>query len=678
MSAGGVTCCRLPAQRADGRQSALPLIPVCDPVSSVSKLVRVTVLVVLFGMLIVSFAFWGVGDMLRMGRGAVEVAHVGGTRIPLYGWVGGTSVSVEEVRDRFNRQLEAAQRQGGPRPDAEQAIRFGLHFRALEDAIQRALIDQAIRDLGLSVSDEQVRAAIALNPTFFGIGGQFDANVYRARLQNVRLSEAQYVADLRREIAASQLAGVIRTDGLAPAGLRETLFKLNAERRVAETIYVPDAIVTEIGKPTAEQLSTYFEANKARFEIPEYRAFSYVLLTVQDVIGQIEPTTEQIRQEYDARAAEFATPEKREADQVLLDTEDKAKAVVAAVRGGKSLEDAAKEALGNADGVISLGTVEKKDLPPGALADTVFDLAAGTVSEPVRTPLGWHVLRVVKIEAGNTIPLDEARARIIEDIKQQAAPDLLIRLVTDFERTLGKTQSIAAAAEDLKLKLHRVDGVDARGADAEGRQVVVGAAAAALVEAAFATRESMESAVLDTPQGEFLAVRTDRIVPARVPALSEIEARVVEAWQASERRAEVDKRVKAALDRVNGGGEFSAEARSFGLEMRTTRAVARNENDVGNYLTGGAVRELFALAPARATSVRASEGTVLVRVKEVQAADLTREAEAMQAFGRQLDSQFANDLVGQMLQSWRQRYGVTIDQAVFAAAFRPQQAPQER
>ena len=50
------------------------------------KYARFVILFILFGMLIVSFAFWGVGDMLRMGGGSSEVAHVGGTKIPLYGW----------------------------------------------------------------------------------------------------------------------------------------------------------------------------------------------------------------------------------------------------------------------------------------------------------------------------------------------------------------------------------------------------------------------------------------------------------------------------------------------------------------------------------------------------------------------------------------------------------------
>ena len=92
---------------------------------------------------------------------------------------------------------------------------------------------------------------------------------------------------------------------------------------------------------------------------------------------QVAVTADMLKQEYDARSAEFGTAEKRDVDQAMADSEDKAKAIIAAVTAGKTLEDAAKEVLGSSDGVIKLGPVTKKDLPPGPLADGVFGLPVG-------------------------------------------------------------------------------------------------------------------------------------------------------------------------------------------------------------------------------------------------------------------------------------------------------------
>jgi len=642
-------------------------------VNQFRKYARYIVLSVLFGMLIISFGLWGVGDMLKAAGRSTEVAHVGGTKIPLYGWVGGAPVYATEVREQFNRQLEAIQRQTGQRPEQEQALRYGLHVRALEEVIQRAVLDYAVQEFGLIISDEEVRAAIARNPAFQGTGGSFDPLLYRNRLQQARISEAQFVTDMRREIAASQLFGVVRADGLAPVSLRNDIFKLESEKRTAETIYVPDAIVVDVPKPTAEQLNAYFEANKAKFQIPEFRAFSYVMITVEDVESQVAVTADALRQEYEARAAEFGTPEKRDVDQALTDTEDKAKAVIAAVQGGKSLEDAAKEVTGNADGVIKLGPVTKKDLPPGPLADGIFGLPEGIAAAPIQSPLGWHIVRINKIEAGKSVPFEEVKEKLEKDLKAQQAPDLLIKLVTDFERVLGRTQSMKAAAEDLGLKVRTYENVDARGQDASGKQVVIGPAASELVQAAFSTRENAESELLETQRGEYFIVRTDRITPARMPALSEVEPKVVEAWQAEERRKLADAKVKEAVEKANAGTDFDTLAKELGLEARIAKPVTRFEADAGNYLSQPVVVELFKLAPDKTQSVRTGSGSVLVRVKSVEPPDLAKDKDQLDRFGKQLDTMVANDLILQLVAALRAKYGVTVDEAAFQATFAPQQ-----
>ncbi len=631
---------------------------------------------ILMSMLIVSFGMWGIGDMLRVGGRSNEVAHVGGIHIPVYGWLGGTSVSIDEVKDRFNRQLDQIQRQTGQRPEQDQALRYGLHLRALEDVLVRAVIDNAMEQYGLVVGTSEVQSVIAHNPSFAGPTGDFDPTKYRGLLQNARISEAAYVADIRRQIASSQLFGAIRTEGIAPTSLRDDIFKMESEKRVAETIYVPDSIVTDVPKPTADQLKAYFDANKAKFQIPEFRSFSYVLLTVDDVKDQVTVTPDQVKQEYDARQAEFGTPEKRDVDQATADTEDQAKKIIELVKSGKSLEDATKEATGKTDGVIKLGSVLKKDLPAGPLADGIFAAPEGIVPTPIKSPLGWHVVRINKIEPGKVTPFEEVKGKLETELKNQQAPDLLVKLVTDFDRSLSKTQSMITSAQELNLKVHTVENVDARGQDASGKQVVIGPASAEIVQAAFATREGNESQLLETPKGEDFVVHVDRVTPARIPDLSEVEAKVTDAWQADERRKRADAKVKEAVDKANAGGDLAAIAKELGLELRTTKAVTRYDADAGNYLTQPATQQLFKLPVGKVASVRTADGNVIVRSKEIQPADLAKEKDQLERFGKQLDGMIGNDLVTQYLAALRTKYGVSVNEEVFTAAFQSQQQQQ--
>jgi len=343
------------------------------------------------------------------------------------------------------------------------------------------------------------------------------------------------------------------------------------------------------------------------------------------------------------------------------------------VAGGKSLEEATKEVTGG-DNVVKLGSILKKDLPAGALADGVFAAPLGVVPTPIQSPLGWHVIRINNIEPGKVTPFDQVKEKIEKDLKAQLAPDILIKLVTDFERALSKSQSMAKAAEEMGLQIKTYENVDSRGQDASGKQVVIGPAASELLQAAFATRESSESDLLETQRGEYFVVRTDRITPARIPALAEVEAKVVEAWQRDERRKLADEKVKEVLDKANNGGDLAAMAKDLGLELRITKAVTRYEADAGNYLTQQATQDLFKLAVGKAVAVRSADGSVIVRPKEIEPADLAKEKDKLDRFGHQLDTMVANDLLAQLLAALRGKYGVTVNDQVFAAAF--QQQPQ--
>ena len=74
--------------------------------------------------------------------------------------------------------------------------------------------------------------------------------------------------------------------------------------------------------------------------------------------------------------------------------------------------------------------------------------------------------------------------------------------------------------------------------------------------------------------------------------------------------------------------------------------------------------------------MRTADGSVIVRLKEVQPVDLAKEKDALDRFGKQLDSMVANDLILQLVAALRTKYGVSVDEAAFAAAFQPQQQQQ--
>lgn len=69
---------------------------------------------------------------------------------------------------------------------------------------------------------------------------------------------------------------------------------------------------------------------------------------------------------------------------------------------------------------------------------------------------------------------------------------------------------------------------------------------------------------------------------------------------------------------------------------------------------------------------------MIVRLKEVQPVDPAKEADALGRFGKQLDSMMANDLILELVTALRMKYGVAVNQAVFAAAFKSDPTQQQQ
>ncbi|MGH7063114.1 MAG: SurA N-terminal domain-containing protein, partial [Stellaceae bacterium] len=146
---------------------------------------------VLFGMLILSFGVWGIGDIFRNRAPDTVVASVGGE-----------TIDAAALQNALQPVLERLRLQTGGTVDLEQAKKLGVVDRVLDQLVDRGLADQETARLQLDVSDEAVRSTISHDPTFRGQTGVFDRAAFNEMLAANHMSEDQYVEMTRREIAA--------------------------------------------------------------------------------------------------------------------------------------------------------------------------------------------------------------------------------------------------------------------------------------------------------------------------------------------------------------------------------------------------------------------------------------------------------------------------------------------
>jgi peptidyl-prolyl cis-trans isomerase D len=618
---------------------------------------RSAIAVLMFIFLILTFGAWGIGDIFR-----------NRTPDPVVADVAGTEIHSGFLRQRFNQQLDQLQRTTGTTIPMNQAIALNIHTRVLEGEIQQIMRDKLSKDYGLVISDDFIRRTLVQEPAFRGLGGTFDPGMYARVLQSMGMNEQMYVAGLKRDYAVEELFGSMTGGVIAPADYAELLYRYRQEKRVADTALVSFASIKNVPMPTDEQLKAYYETNKAKFALPEYRKLKFVYVKADDIIGEIKVAPEKVREEYEIRLNEYTTPETRDIDQVVLDSEDKANALADAVQKGKAFDAAAKEILGRDNAIIKLGVLKKTDLPAG-LADPAFDLKEGVVSRPIRTALGWHVLLVNKIAPKTVKPFDTVKAELEQTLKKSLAPDRLLSMSNELEKLINRGTSLEDAAARLGVKVQTVEAIDARGGAPSGLPAAGLPDSKKFLSLAFSQRKGDESGIEENPNGDFFVLRTEDITPSRTPELAEVKNKVVAAWQQDETAKLANQKAVEIVTKLNSGTTLAAIVRAENLEVKTAPAISRTTNEPANNLPAELVAKLFELKPGAAAFGAVPSGVAIAVLKDIQPADPAKDKPGVDKLAGELQQAMRGEVLVAYDGVLRRRYTIRIDQNVLAQTF---------
>jgi peptidyl-prolyl cis-trans isomerase D len=601
----------------------------------------------LFALLILTFGIWGIGDIFR-NRGAPDT---------VVATVGNRAISAEELQTALRRALAQLSARFGSAIDQQQAKQLGLVDQTLAQLIDRSLLDQEAAGLQLDISDDVIRNVITGNPNFRGSDGRFDRSVFNAVLAANNLNEDQYVALLRQDIPRSDLLHASTGAAVAPQPEVDLLYQYRNEKRTADIVSLPTSSVGEVGQPSEEQLKSFYDAHQDLFRAPEYRGFTLASLSPADVAKSIEIPEAKLKEEYDQRQDELQIPERREVQQILAPSEEKAKEAEAALAKGEDWQQVATSIAGQAPDTIDLGLL-KRDEMPKELADVAFELPLDKPSEPIKSPLGWHILRVVKIEPPVTQTFEQAKPKLEADLAQQEAVDRIYKVANQVDDALAGGATITDAAEKFGLKTTTVAAVDDNGHDPDDKPVALPIAAAEVLKLAFATSEGQTSRVTETSEGGIFVLRTDKITPSQVRPLDTVKEKAVAAWQADQRRETAAKQAEELAAAVKSDTRLASVAAEKGLKATTSAPLTRHAGQQEG-VPPGLIAKLFAAKSGEVVTASDASGSYVAQLDQVQRPeDLSQTATA--DLSHELDSAQQVDLAEEFTQALRARFPVEI------------------
>jgi peptidyl-prolyl cis-trans isomerase D len=603
--------------------------------------------------LVIAFAIWGVSDVFT------------GFRSDTLATVGRTSITIAD----FQRQYDTAKRQfgqqiGQPITD-DQARMFGIPQQVLGQLVSNATLDDAARTLGLGISNKTLASQIADDPAFKGPNGTFDRLQFGQVLQSAGYTEAQYIDYLRNSYLRQQIANGLGGGAMVPDAYMQAFHEYQTDKRKISYLIVTAAMAGDPGTPTDADLQKYFEAHKADWKAPEYRAVTYVSMMPADLAKPDEVSDEDAKKAYDEQVARFTTPELRKVEQIVFKDKADADAAAAALAGGKTFDDLiAERNLKPED--VDLGLINKEKLIDAAVADAAFGMTQPGVSGIIAGRFGPVMVRVTEIKPKVVKSFDEVKADLKKEIATQRASQEISDQHDVIEDARAGGETLAEIATKYDLKLTNIAAVDKDGKDKDGKDVP--GLPAGLVSSAFDTDVGLENAPLSV-SGGYVWYDVTAVTEARDRELGEVKDKVATAWTRDQVEQKLTAKANDLRDRIQKGEDIAKVAADLGAEVKTAADITRSTKPSGD-LTAAAIQRTFSgpKGTAAVAAGAADQTKLVLAVTDSEVPPYFSDAPDLAQAKTQLADQLTNDFLFQYMTQLQAQLGVLVNQSALAQA----------
>ena len=577
---------------------------------------------------------------------AIALLVTGGSQVDVLGALGpqhvisagDRSVDTPEFRtyaERVRTNLE--ERAPG------QAVTFE---RMAEEGVLTQMLDARTEELGFLAwawrAGVRPGATLVANqvrqiPNFFNqITGRFDEEAYRNTLAQQNLTVADFEQGLRDDVAIGHFTSALFAGIRAPRVYGALAAGQARESRDGRWFEVTEAMAGASPSPTDAQLTAFLNENAEQLRRPEFRNVTLVLFNS----GEPPAVTEaQIAERYAFRREALSMPEQRAFTTVPASSEAAAARIAGALRAGQS-----PTAVAEANGVSATtnSARARTQIADAAVAAAVFGLQPGQVSDPIRTAVGFIVARLDQVLPGSTPELAQVRDQIVQELTEEARRTAVYTRVEAYEAARNDGANLADAARRAGARLVQLPPFTAQGTLPNGQPLQ---APPEVFSTTFTLPANGESEVVDAGQGQYFALRVDRIEPAALPPLDQVRAPLARAWVQRENGRRLAALADQLAGRIRGGEDIAAVAASVKAPLvsrQRLQATQETQTEIG----GGVLRGLFGQTKGQVfTEAQAADRRVIGRVDEIRAAAPAEAAPLVEQIRPALTQQLVQDMV---------------------------------
>lgn len=538
----------------------------------------------------IPFALFGIQEYLGSSADPV-VAEVGGVEIK----ESELDRSISDFRQSMRATLGEAYRQ---------ELFEGEVFRqqVLDRLIVESALRQATRDWNMRISDAQVRAFIRSVPAFQN-DGRFDQRMYEATVRNRGLSNAGFEDLIRQDLVMRQLqSGVSNSAFVTDVQVSEQT-RLEDQQRDISFLRIPMAEFNDAAQVSDADAQVYYQQHQDDYRVPERVKLAYIELGPEQLAPLVESDEEKLRAYYQDHRDQFVAVEERRVRHILVGAEagdDAAQKALAMdlreqLLAGADFAELAREhssdpgsaANGGDLGWVNRGVMVKP------FEESAFSLELNTLSEPVKTDFGYHLVEVTEQRGGGNATFEDMRDEVETAYRKFQAEDLYF---TYFERLADaayeNSDSLEPAAEVLGLSVRKTGWIN------RGGSLPAGIDSPKSANAAFSEDvlgRGHNSEVIELSAEKAVVLRVIEHEEETVKPFEQVREQVISAAASALASGKAADKGREIIQQLRAGGSLSEVADASGWKLGE-QTISRDSREVAAEVIDAA----YAIKPPQA------------------------------------------------------------------------------
>jgi peptidyl-prolyl cis-trans isomerase D len=613
-----------------------------------------------------TFISWGTGFFNSGGQ--VTQSKVVAT-------VEGLPITWGEYQDVYRRKVEAYRRIFKDQMDEAMIQRLNISEQALDALIESRLLLSIAHKEGLAVSGGEVVRYVEGNPAF-QVGGYFNKNVYSARIANLGMSPSDYEETVRQVLLIEQVQTAFK-DSIRVSEPEVRASYQRQHEQVSTTFLLLKAEDFDRGiSATDSALDTFYQGHRKDFTEPEKRKVAYGVFRPEDYEEQVTLDQERLKEHYEIQLDEYRKPERIRARHILLRLEPEASAELEAqvraraealVKEAEEGKDFAELARANSQGPSApqggdLGFFTRgKMVKP--FEEAAFALEEGQMSDLVRTPFGYHIIKVEKREPETVRTFESVKDEILKTLVAEEArylaQDAAYEALESIQSSAVKGEAALSGIKGLRVS---TTGFFARSEPLAGMR----SDEEAIRSTAFSLEAGEVSNVIEGERNSYIVVLVE-VEPEHEPPLASIKAKVEVAYrklQGMQLAAAKSKELAGSVTNVDGLSE-AAKALDLSTAPTSTGWFARQGPVPKVEADPDYIKAAFRLPSGSFAAVPTAEGAYVITVTGFKKVSEEGFASSRKDVEDKLRIQKANDIYAAWVQRVRQTRQVEINSEFF-------------